>query len=124
MKTLSLLAIVATVAALVGGCAGTSSPASAASGPPANVAGTWTGGTVGPGGASVRLVLQQTGSQVTGSIDVGGRPEVTGPLTGTVSGNAVAFKLQSGYASTGALNVSGDVMTGVVGGSGVSLRRQ
>jgi len=60
---------------------------------------------------------------VTGSIQVAGRPDVTGPLTGTVTGNTIAFKLTSGYGSTGELNVSGDTMTGVVGGAGVRLQR-
>ena len=60
---------------------------------------------------------------MTGSIDVGGRPDLTGPLTGTVNGSAVVFKLDSGYGSTGELNVSGNKITGVVGGSGLRLQR-
>jgi hypothetical protein len=122
MKTFSFLVITGLVAFLAG-CAGTSSPAATASGPPANVAGSWRGGTIGAGGTTVALVLQQTGSKVTGSIDVGGRPDLTGPLTGTVNGNAVVFKLDSGYGSTGELNVSGNTFTGVVGGSGLRLQR-
>ena len=122
MKTYSFLVVTGLVAFLAG-CAGTSRPAATASGPPANVAGSWRGGTIGAGGATVALMLQQTGSTVTGSIAVGGRPDVTGPLTGTVTGNAVVFKLTSGYGSTGELNVSGDTITGVVGGSGIRLQR-
>jgi hypothetical protein len=122
MKTFSFLVITGLVAFLAG-CAGTSSPAVTAGGPPANVAGSWRGGTIGAGGTSVVLVLQQTGSKVTGSIDVGGRPDLTGPLTGAVNGNAVVFKLDSGYGSTGELNVSGNTITGVVGGSGLRLQR-
>ena len=122
MRTCSLLVITGLVACLAG-CAGTSSPAATASGPPANVAGSWRGGTIGAGGATVALVLRQTGSNVTGSIDVSGRADLTGPLTGTVNGNAVVFRLDSGYGSTGQLNVSGDTITGVVGGSGVRLQR-
>ena len=120
MRTCSLLVITGLVACLAG-CAGTSSPA--ATGPPANVAGSWRGGTIGAGGVTVALVLQQTGSKVTGSIDVSGRTDLTGPLTGTVNGNAIVFRLDSGYGSTGQLNVSGDTITGVVGGSGVRLQR-
>jgi hypothetical protein len=122
MRTCSFLVITGLVTFLAG-CAGTGSPTATASGPPANVAGSWRGGTIGAGGTTVALVLQQTGSKVTGSIDVSGRPDLTGPITGTVSGNAVAFRLDSGYGSTGELNVSGNTITGVVGGSGVRLQR-
>ena len=122
MKTYSFLVVTGLVA-LLAGCAGTSRPAATASGPPANVAGSWRGGTIGAGGTSVSMMLQQSGSKVTGSIAVGGRPDVTGPLTGTVTSNSIVFKLDSGFGSTGELNVSGDTITGVVGGSGVRLQR-
>jgi hypothetical protein len=122
MKTLSVLVITGLVAFLTG-CAGTSGPAATAVGPPANVAGSWQGGSIGGGGLTVALELQQTGSKVTGSIAVGGRPDLSGPLTGAVNGNAVAFKLDGGYGSTGELNVSGSTITGVVGGQGVRLQR-
>ena len=46
----------------------------------------------GPAAGDVTLVLQQTGSKVTGSITVGGRPDISGPITGTVNGNAVAVQ--------------------------------
>ena len=122
MKT-SLLLVIAGLVAFLAGCAGTSSPGATAGGPPANVAGSWRGFTTGTGGTNVALVLQQTGSKVTGSISVGGRGDLTGPLTGTVNGNAVVFKLDSGYGSTGELNVSGNTITGIVGGSAVRLER-
>jgi hypothetical protein len=54
---------------------------------------------------------------------VSGRADLTGPLTGDVNGSTVVFRLNSGYGSTNQLNVSGDTITGVVGGSGVTLRR-
>jgi hypothetical protein len=117
MRTCSFLVIAGFVAFLAG-CAGTSSRAAAVSGPPANVAGSWRGGTIGAGGSTVALVLQQAGS-----IEVSGRADLTGPLTGDVNGNTVVFRLNSGYGSTNQLNVSGDTITGVVGGSGVTLRR-
>jgi hypothetical protein len=122
MTTLSVF-VVTSLVAFLAGCAGTSGPTATTSGPPANVAGSWQGGTIGAGGATVTLVLQQTGTKVTGSIDVGGRPDLTGPLTGAVSGNTVQFKLDSGYGGTGQFNVAGNSMTGVVGGSGVRLQR-
>ena len=88
-----------------------------------SVAGTWTGGMVGPGGSSVQMQLSQTGTSISGNIHVPGRADVSGPLTGTVSGTTVRFRLTSGYGSTGELNVNGDTITGVVGGNGVRLRR-
>lgn len=121
MATRSFVVILA-LAALVGGCAGTSSP-QAPAGPPADVAGRWTGGMVGPGGSSVQMQLSQTGTAVSGNIQVPGRADVSGPLTGTVSGNTVRFKLTSGYGSTGELNVSGNTITGMVAGNAVRLQR-
>lgn len=106
------------------GCAGTGGAGSPAAAPPANVAGSWVGSTVGPGGGSTSLELKQNGSAVTGVIQIAGRPDVSGPIQGTVSGNTVRFRLTSGYGSTGELTVSQDTISGVVGGSGVALRRQ
>jgi hypothetical protein len=123
MKIASMLAI-AVLATFAAGCASTSGDQKAAGGPPANVAGWWRGGTVGAGGTSVTMQLAQTGSAVTGVIDVPGRADVSGPLTGTVDGNSVRFKLTSGYGSTGLLNVNGDTITGTVGGNGVRLQRE
>jgi hypothetical protein len=56
----------------------------AANAPTANVAGTWTG-FAGTGGVSVpvTLTLAQTGTAVTGNINVGGRPDFSGPVKGT-----------------------------------------
>ena len=121
MKTFWLFAF-AILVAFVAGCASTSAPA-VSSGPPANVAGTWTGGMVGPGGTVATMQLNQTGANVTGTINISGRPDVSGPLTGTVDANTVRFKLDSGYGSTSELNVKGDTITGVLGGSGVNFQR-
>ena len=122
MKIVSFVALAA-FAAFVAGCASTDSGMSQPAGPPANVAGSWNGFTAGAGGTSVSLELKQNGSAVTGTIEVGGRADLSGPLQGTVSGNAVKFRLTSGFGSTGDLNVSQNTITGIVGGSGVTLRR-
>jgi hypothetical protein len=123
MKTASFVAL-AVLAAFVAGCASTDSAASRRpAGPPANVAGSWSGFTVGAGGTSVSLELRQSGNAVTGTIEVGGRPDLSGPLEGTISGNTVRFRLTSGFGSAGELNVSSDTITGIVGGSGLTLRR-
>lgn len=123
MKTMSFIAL-AVLAVFVAGCASTDSATSQPAGPPANVAGSWSGSTVGAGGAVVSLELKQNGGAVTGTIKVGGRPDLSGPLQGTVSSNTVRFKLTSGFGSTGELTVSQDTITGIIGGSGIALRRR
>src|SRR5262245_37629664 len=66
----------------------------AASAPTANVAGTWTG-TAGSGGQSVpvTLTLNQNGTNVTGNLSVAARPDMSGPVTGTVQGELVKLSL-------------------------------
>jgi hypothetical protein len=108
----------------VAGCAGTGGAVSAPAGPPANVAGSWAGSTVGPGGGATRLELKQDGAVVTGTIAIAGRPDLSGPIQGTVSGNTVRVRLTSGFGGTGELTVSQDTITGMVGGAGVALRRR
>jgi cytoskeletal protein CcmA (bactofilin family) len=92
--------------------------------PIADVAGAWRG-TAGIGGreASVALTLRQDGASVSGAIEVGGRPDISGDLAGIVSGTSVRFRLVSGYGSTGELQVAGDQITGIVSGEQVVLRR-
>jgi hypothetical protein len=123
MKTLSLITLVVLMA-FVSGCASTSGSPQAASGPPANVAGTWSGSTIGAGGVPVTMNLKQTGGTVAGDIDVGGRSDLSGPLKGTVDANSISFKLDTGYGSTGTLNVKGNSIDGFVGGSGLNLQRR
>ena len=123
MKTLSFVAIVVVMAFAAGCASGTSSP-QAAGGPPANVAGSWSGSTLGAGGVPVVLNIKQTGGTVAGDIDVGGRSDLSGPIKGDVSGNTIRFRLDTGFGSTGQLNVNGNTITGFVGGSGLNLRRQ
>lgn len=122
MKTVSFVAL-AIFAVCVAGCASTDSAVSKPAGPPANVAGSWSGSTVGAGGTTVSLELKQNGSAVTGTIQIGGRPDLSGPLQGTVSGNTVRFRLTSGFGTSGELNVSPNTITGIVGGTGLTLRR-
>jgi hypothetical protein len=122
MKRCAFVVVLLALGVMMAGCASTSS-SQAAAGPPANVAGSWTGGTVGASGASVRMQLAQTGAAVNGNIEVAGRSDLSGPLTGTVSGNAVRFKLTSGYGSSGELTVNGNTITGVVAGNGIRLHR-
>ena len=125
MKSLGSVALIAVLVAALAGCASTGTTSSDAGGPPADVAGSWSGFTSGGAtGGAVSLVLNQSGNAVTGTIDVGGRSDVSGPLTGTVSGTSVKFRLTSGYGSTGELRVTPDnSIAGMVGGQSVTLRR-
>ena len=72
------------------------------------MAGSWSGAAVGSSGAFVSMQLAQTGTAVAGSIEIGGRSDLSGALNGTVDGNTARFKLNSGYGSTGELNVKGN----------------
>jgi hypothetical protein len=124
-----LLGVVAIVA--VAGCGGKSSSRPAASTPtgtpsasvsaPANVNGSWTGALV--GGAPVSMDLKQTGANVTGDLRVGGRADISGPIEGTVEGNTIRLRERSGFGSAPLLNVRGDQITGIVGGTTLDLRR-
>jgi hypothetical protein len=121
----ALLAVVM-VATVAAGCgssgrsASTSSP-SAAAATPANVNGEWSGYLV--GGAPVRMSLKQTGTNVKGDLSVGGRADLDGPIEGIVDGNTLKLRERSGFGSAPLLNVRGDQITGIVGGTTLDLRR-
>lgn len=104
------------------GCASSSSkPPSASVSGPANVTGTWSGGTTG-GASTITLVLKQDGSKVTGTIT--GAGTLDGPIEGTVNGNTIRLRESSGFGSgTPLLNVQGDRITGIVQGRELNLRR-
>jgi hypothetical protein len=114
--TLPLLAL---LIATVGGCAGSKSP-SASVATPANVSGTWTGGTA-TGASTVTMVLKQTGTSVTGNLT--GAGTLDGPIEGTVDGNTIRLSERSGYGETPLLNVRGDQITGILRGTTLTLRR-
>jgi hypothetical protein len=114
------------LAILLGGCGGSMQSANTlnTSGPTANAAGSWAGfAGVGAVSAPVTLQLAQTGSNVKGNITVGGRPDFSGPVTGTVQGNGLSLRLASGTASLPMLTVASDQITGDVGPGPMILRR-
>ena len=122
MKTFSWV-MIGLILMLGAGCASSSSsPSAATTGPPANVAGTWNGGFYGPADNSVTMQLQQQGSKLTGNINVGGRSDLNGPITGTVRGNTVDWNLANG--GQGTMQVSGNTMSGTVGGTPFRATRQ
>jgi hypothetical protein len=113
---LVLLALsIATLAA----CASSQSP-SASMATPANVNGTWTGGTS-TGASTVTMILRQTGTNVTGNLT--GAGTLDGPIEGTVDGNTLRLRERSGYAGTPLLSVRGDQISGNLGGATLNLRR-
>jgi len=124
MRTLAigLLMLLTVVAA---GC-GTAreQQAAAENAPTANVAGTWTG-SAGTGGvfAPVTLVLAQNGTDLSGNITVGGRPDLNGPVKGMVKGVTVNLSLATVKLGQMLVNQQNTMTGEVVGGLPVTLRR-
>jgi hypothetical protein len=100
--------------------AGCASSGSSSSMPPADVNGTWTGGTT-SGAATYTLMLKQSGTRVTGTLTGAGTSD--GPIEGIVDGNTIKLRDQGGPSETPALMIKGDVITGFVRGSTLTLRR-
>ena len=101
MKTLSLVAIAVAVACMAG-CASGTPPA--ASGPPANVAGSWTGTiafttSAGQASQAVTMTLAQSGTSISGTWQA---PGGTIPKNGTVGGTTTA----SSFAGTFTITIS------------------
>jgi hypothetical protein len=101
---------------VMAGCASTES----SNMPPANVNGTWTGGTT-TGAATYTLMLKQSGTRVTGTLTGAGTDD--GPIEGIVDGNTIKLREQGGPSETPALMVKGDVITGFIRGSTLTLKR-
>ena len=122
MKTFSWV-VIGLILVFGGGCASSSSStAAAASGPPANVAGSWNGGFYGAVSNSVSMQLQQQGTAVTGTIQVGGRSDLDGPIKGTVRGNMMDYSLANG--GSGTMQVSGNTISGVISGNAFRAQKQ
>jgi hypothetical protein len=102
---------------VLAGCASTETKSAA---PPADVNGTWTGGTA-AGSATYTLVLKQTGTQVTGNLT--GAGTLDGPIDGIVDGNTIRLREAGGMGQTPALMVKGDQITGWIRGTTLTLRR-
>ena len=93
--------------------------------PSVDVTGTWAGDWVGFTGAvgsgSVTMTLQQAGANVTGEMVAGGGSPFSGPVTGTVSGDALSLAYRGG---TGEFTIKGSEMTGTTRLSRWTLKRQ
>jgi hypothetical protein len=118
--TVGLLALFCIAA--VGCAAAREEQQKALSAPTANVVGTWSG-YAGQGGAGVpvTLTLAQTGTDATGNVTVAARPDLSGPVKGTIQGEIL--KLSLATATFSQLQVKGDTMTGMTGAGQVILRR-
>jgi hypothetical protein len=115
--------VLATTVFLVG-CAGSTSTPATAGGPPAPVGGRWAGSAgVGAVSTPVTLSLTQIGNAVTGDISVGGRPDLSGPVVGTVQDRMISLELRNGYGSLPDLTVSQDRISGVLSLGPMVLQR-
>jgi hypothetical protein len=123
MKILAI-GLLTLLAAVSAGCgAAREAQQAAANAPTANVAGTWTG-SAGTGGVSapVTMILTQNGTDVSGTISVGGRSDLSGPVKGSVQGQIVKLSLAS--VTLGQMIAKDGTMTGEVsGGMPATLRR-
>ena len=92
-RTIVFLALLSIAAA---GCAAERAEVAAMqNAPTAQLAGAWTG-SAGTGGQfiPVTLMLTQNGTAVKGTIEVGGRPDYSGDVTGAVQGELLKLTLQ------------------------------
>jgi len=82
----------------------------------ANVAGTWSvSASNGGRQASQTLVIQQDGKKITGTFK---GPLQSGPLEGTVTGNAITFHVATRRPLDYTGTVDGDAMKGTLSGAG------
>lgn len=119
--TLALLSVV--VAATLGCGAAREAQMAAANAPTADVNGTWSG-SAGTGGqfAPVTMNLTQSGTAVNGQISIGGRPDLSGAVKGSVQGELINLSLER--VTLGQMRVKDNTMTGEVsGGLPATLRR-
>jgi hypothetical protein len=103
------------IVVVLAGCASTQSSST-----PANVNGTWTGSMAG-GASTYTLVLNQSGTRVTGNLS--GAGTASGPIEGIVDGNTIKLREQGGPSETPALTVKGDQITGRIRGTTLTLNR-
>jgi hypothetical protein len=109
---------------LIASCAGPTPAPGVAGGPPVNIGGHWAGSAgMGAAAAPVSLSLVQDGAAVSGTISIGGRPDLSGPVVGTVEGNTVSLELRNGYGSLPDLTAAQERITGILSLGPMSLRR-
>jgi len=124
MKILAI-GLLALLAAGAAGCgAAREAQQAAANAPTANVAGTWTG-SGGTGGVfmPITMTLAQNGTNVSGTIDIGGRSDLSGPIKGTVQGELLYLTLPEMKLGQMMVKQQNTITGEVIGGVPVTLRR-
>jgi hypothetical protein len=95
----------------------------AASPTSSSVTGAWQGyAGVGARSTTVSLNLRQEGEALKGDLAIGGRPDLSGPVTGRIEGDTLRLRLDSGAVGP-EVRVQGDTMTGMVSGEPLNIRR-
>ena len=125
MMKIVVIGLLALLAAGSAGCgAAREAQQAAANAPTANVAGTWTG-SAGTGGVfmPVTMTLAQTGTDVAGTISVGGRSDLSGPIKGTVQGELLNLTLPEVKLGQMMVKQQNTIQGEVAGGMPVTLRR-
>jgi len=118
MKKTPTLLIIGSLITTLAGCSGASY--SSDSSGPADVNGTWMGGTA-TGTKDVTLHLQQSGTNVTGTGT--GAAAFDGPIQGSVNGNTLQLTHQRSGVAARPLIVRGDLMYGELDGIPLDLVR-
>ena len=59
---------------------------------------------------------------MSGNIDVGGRSDLSGGISGTVSGNTLSYRIANG--GSGTMQVSGNTISGTVNGNPFRAQKQ
>ena len=104
------------------GCGAIEQEKAEKSAPTANAAGTWTGWAGEPRvSRPVTLTLEQSGANVKGDLSVAGRPDLSGPVTGTVQGELVYLSLAT--RTFAQMRIQQDTMSGEGSAGPVNLRR-
>ena len=67
------------------------------------------------------MVLKQTGSHVTGTIEGAGTDD--GRVDGTVDGDTIWLRFDEGTHETPLLNIKGNEITGILSGTTIMFRR-
>jgi hypothetical protein len=124
MKTTTIFLLIG-LAVVSAGCGSAREAQQAAlNAPTAKVAGTWTGSTTTGGSfVPITMTLGQTGTALTGSVNFGGRPDISGPVKGSVQGEVVTLSLER-PSSAVQFYAKQDTMTGTLFGQEVTLRRE
>ena len=119
---ISLLALLGVVST---GCGAWDARQAALNAPTADVAGTWTGTTTGEEKPyPITLTLEQTATDVTGTLRIAGRPDLSGRVRGTVRGEVLNLSLTTGAHTGGDLWVQQDnMLTSNAFGLHFTLRR-